>query len=151
MYTNKYNSRATARSRARTEAWAARPRWRLSRGKDIALGPGKADLLEAVARVGAISLAARELGMSYRRAWLLVETMNRCFVRPLVSTESWRGSGSALTPEGQRVLALYREMETRSLSAAAPYLAQLEALLAGGPRQPRRPRSRSRNPSSRSR
>lgn len=146
MYTNKYNGRATAGSRGRSAAWRARPRWRLSRGKEIALGPGKADLLEAVARAGAISLAARELGMSYRRAWLLVETMNRCFAKPLVTPSTWRGSGSALTPEGRRVLALYRELETRSLTAAAPCLKELEALLAGS-RQPRRPKARRKSPS----
>ncbi|HEU5181465.1 MAG TPA: LysR family transcriptional regulator [Candidatus Polarisedimenticolia bacterium] len=149
MYTNKYNGPASAR-RGRSRAWAARPRWRLNRGEEIALGPGKADLLEAVERVGAISLAARELGMSYRRAWLLVETMNRCFARPLVSTETWRGSGSALTPEGRRVLSLYRELETRSLTAAAPCLAQLKALLTGS-RQPQRAKARSRKRPSRKR
>lgn len=140
MYTKKHNGPAT-RGAARS-AWAARARWRLSAGKEIALGPGKADLLEAVGRAGAISLAARELGMSYRRAWLLVETMNRCFARPLVSPSSWRGSGSALTPEGRRVLALYRELEARSLVAAAPCLKQLEALLAGQPRSARSPARR---------
>ena len=147
MYTKKYNSRATAARGSRPAVWRARPRWRFSRGKEIALGPGKADLLEAVARAGAISLAARELGMSYRRAWLLVETMNRCFAKPLVSPSTWRGGGSALTPEGRRVLALYRELETRSLTAAAPCLAQLEELLDGS-RPPRSPRARRRNPRS---
>jgi molybdate transport system regulatory protein len=137
MYTKKHNSPATAGRAVKGSSWAARPRWRLSRGKEIALGPGKADLLEAVERTGAISLAARELGMSYRRAWLLVETMNRCFARPLVSTETWRGSGSALTPDGRRVVALYRELEARSLVAAAPALKQLLSLLDGPPRSPR--------------
>src|SRR5881296_845622 len=72
--------------------WEARPRWRLTRGKEIALGPGKADLLGAIDRRGSISAAARALDMSYRRAWLLVETMNRCFGRPLVVTTRWRGT-----------------------------------------------------------
>ncbi len=57
-----------------------KPRLRILFGADIALGPGKADLLDSVARTGSISAAAREMGMSYRRAWLLVDTMNRCFM-----------------------------------------------------------------------
>ena len=52
----------------------------------VALGPGKADLLEGIAATGSISAAAREAGMSYRRAWILVDTMNACFAKPLVMT-----------------------------------------------------------------
>ena len=144
MYTKKYNDSATAGRRGRRDSWRARPRWRVSRGQDIALGPGKADLLEAVERTGAISLAARELGMSYRRAWLLVETMNRCFARPLVSTETWRGSGSALTAEGRRVLSLYRDLEARSLAAAGPCLRKLESLLQVSQPAPRAKRNKRR-------
>ncbi|MFY8195818.1 MAG: winged helix-turn-helix domain-containing protein, partial [Novosphingobium sp.] len=55
-------------------------------GDEIAMGPGKADLLEAIAREGSISAAARAMDMSYRRAWLLVDTMNRCWQEPLVET-----------------------------------------------------------------
>jgi molybdate transport system regulatory protein len=105
--------------------WTTRPRWRIARGREIALGPGKADLLEAIGRVGSISGAARELGMSYRRAWLLVETMNRCFRRPLVATSSWRRQGAALTAEGRTVVALYRRVERQSATAARPALAAL--------------------------
>ena len=110
-------------------AWKARPRWRLTRGAEIALGPGKADLLDAIRRLGTISGAARELGMSYRRSWLLVEAMNRCFARPLVTTSSWRGKGAVLTPDGERVLELYRRIETDSLRAAKRSLAGLQKLL----------------------
>jgi molybdate transport system regulatory protein len=149
MYTKKYNGPATAAQKRSRVFWEARPRWRLSRGKEIALGPGKADLLEAVGRTGAISLAARELGMSYRRAWLLVETMNRCFARPLVSTETWRGSGSALTVDGRRVLSLYRRMEARSLAAAGPFLKQLQPLLAASAPAPRARGGRSKRASAR--
>lgn len=100
--------------------WRALPRWRICRGDEIALGPGKADLLAAIQRSGSISGAARELGMSYRRAWLLVATMNRCFRRPLVATSPFRRGGAKLTPVGVAVLALYRRAEATSLAATAP-------------------------------
>ena len=77
-------------------------RLRVTRGDDIAVGPGKVDLLEAIAKTGSITAAAKDLGMSYRRAWLLVDTMNRCFKSPVVDAESGgrRGGGTALTPLG---------------------------------------------------
>ncbi|MDE2089900.1 MAG: LysR family transcriptional regulator [Gammaproteobacteria bacterium] len=82
---------------------------------DIALGPGKADLLEGIAATGSISAAARRMGMSYRRGWQLVDTMNRCFKRPLVETSTGgvRGGGARLTDLGEDVLRRYRKMETR--------------------------------------
>lgn len=116
-------------NRKRSSRWTARPRWRIGRDGEIALGPGKADLLEAIDRVGSISGAARELDMSYRRAWLLVETMNRCFRRPLVETTAWRRGGATLTAEGRAVLALYREAEAASLAAARTALTALERRL----------------------
>jgi len=117
------------RAAGRRDAWDVRPRWRLSHGATIALGPGKADLLEAIDRTGSISAGARAMGMSYRRAWLLVDTMNRSFLRPLVATSKWRGEGASLTPEGKRVLRLYRGLETRSLKTGRPLLAELRKLL----------------------
>ena len=77
-------------------------RLRIHRGDDIAVGPGKVDLLEAIGATGSISGAARSLGMSYRRAWLLVDTMNRCFRTPVVQAEAGgkRGGGAQLTPLG---------------------------------------------------
>ncbi len=99
------------------DSWNARPRWRLERGDEIALGPGKVDLLEAIENAGSISGAARELGMSYRRAWLLVETMNQCFRLPLVATTSFRRGGASLTDNGRAVLALYRRIERESRAA----------------------------------
>ena len=119
---------------SRSADWEARPRWRLSRRGAIALGPGKADLLEAIAGTGSISAASRRLGMSYRRAWLLVSTMNRCFRRPLVATATWRGKGAWLTPEGVRALRLYRRIETGSLKAMATPLSELRSLLEPGRR-----------------
>jgi molybdate transport system regulatory protein len=110
--------------------WKAHPRWRISRGGEIALGPGKVDLLEAIGQAGSISGAARDLGMSYRRAWLLVETMNRCFRRPLVATSRFRRGGASLTGEGRRVLALYRRIQLASLAATQTSWAAIERLLA---------------------
>ena len=67
-------------------------------GSEIAMGPGKAALLRAIGETGSISAAGRSLGMSYRRAWLLVDTMNRCFAEPLVETTA--GAGARVTPAG---------------------------------------------------
>ncbi len=70
-------------------------RLRISRGQDIAVGPGKIDLLEAIDAAGSITAAARSLGMSYRRAWLLVDTMNRCFRAPIVEAEAGENAAAA--------------------------------------------------------
>lgn len=77
------------------------------------MGPGKADLLEAIARCGSISAAGRQLGMSYRRAWLLVDTMNRCWKEPLVATMpgGTAGAGARLTEFGATMLAHYRALQ----------------------------------------
>ncbi len=112
--------------------WQARPRWRLTREKEIALGPGKANLLEAIGRTGSISAAGRALGMSYRRAWLLVATMNRCFARPLVITSSWRSRGASLSSDGRRALELYRMIEAQSVAATQRPIEDLKSLLRGG-------------------
>ncbi len=90
-------------------------------GDEIAMGPGKADLLDAIAREGSISAAGRALGMSYRRAWLLVDTMNRCFEKPLVETHPGGGkqAGARLTPEGQAALAAYRALSSQAELGAA--------------------------------
>jgi len=109
--------------------WQARPRWRVQRGAEIALGPGKVDLLEAIERAGSISGAAQALGMSYRRAWTLVSTMNGCFAEPLVATAAERRSGARLTAQGRLVLRLYRRIEAESLRAARADLAALRRLL----------------------
>jgi molybdate transport system regulatory protein len=84
-------------------------------GDEIAMGPGKADLLEAIAREGSISAAGRALGMSYRRAWLLVDTMNRCFEKPLVETHPGGGknAGARLTGDGEKALAAYRALSAQ--------------------------------------
>jgi len=96
-------------------------RVRFSRGDDIAVGPGKVDLLEAIEASGSISAAARSLGMSYRRAWLLVDTMNRCFRAPLVEAEAGgkRGGGARLTRLGAEVIERYRRIERDAARAGA--------------------------------
>ena len=90
-------------------------------GKDTAMGPGKADLLEAIEREGSISAAGRVMGMSYRRAWSLVDLMNRCWTEPVVQTAVGGGSkgGARLTPFGHRLLNAYRELDARLTAAAA--------------------------------
>ena len=82
-------------------------------GDTIAIGPGKVDLLEAIQAERSITAAAKSLGMSYRRAWLLVDELNRALKAPAVETAAGGsgGGGAALTPAGERVLALYREIE----------------------------------------
>jgi len=104
---------------------------RLVRGDEVAMGPGKADLLEAIAQTGSISAAARSMNMSYRRAWLLVEVMNRCFVEPIVvrSVGGSHGGGAHLTDTGARVLAEFRKMEAAALGAAQAHGAAFADLL----------------------
>ncbi|QJQ00802.1 winged helix-turn-helix domain-containing protein [Herbaspirillum rubrisubalbicans] len=106
-------------------------RVRVMQGDTIAFGPGKADLLQAIAQTGSISGAAREMGMSYRRAWLLVEEMNRCFASPLVATATGgpRGGGAAVTELGQEVLARYRRMQKKAATAIATDLRHLHSLM----------------------
>lgn len=109
----------------------SKPRLRILLGADIAIGPGKADLLDALARTGSISAAAREMGMSYRRAWLLVDTMNSCFRRPMVETVTGGqgGGGACVTAFGLEVLARYRAMETRAAAAVASEMRAFSRLL----------------------
>ncbi len=95
------------------------------------LGPGKAELLERIARTGSIAAAGREMGMSYKRAWMLIETLNAMFRAPLVeSTRGGPGGGGAvLTETGQQVLALYRRIEAEAAEAGAGTLRGMQALL----------------------
>ena len=107
-------------------------RLRITRGDDIAVGPGKIELLAAIARTGSITSAARDLGMSYRRAWLLVDTMNRCFKSPVVAAEAGgrRGGGTALTAVGADVVRRYRRIEAAAARAGAVDIRAFLALLA---------------------
>lgn len=106
-------------------------RLRVTRGKEIAVGPGKVDLLEAIARSGSITRAAKDLGMSYRRAWLLVDTMNRNCKGPVVSAEAGgtHGGGAALTAVGEEIVRRYRRIEDAAAQAAAADIGALRALL----------------------
>lgn len=106
-------------------------------GAETAMGPGKADLLEAIDREGSISGAGRAMGMSYRRAWLLVDTMNRCWAEPLVAATpgGGPGKGAQLTTCGRAVLDAFRALEAELVAAArSPALARLEGLMAPQPR-----------------
>lgn len=100
------------------------PQIRIMFRKAIAMGPGKADLLRAIERTGSISAAAREMDMSYRRAWLLVDTMNQCFKGPLVETLTGgqHGGGARVTELGQDVLRRYVEMEAKAARSVAKEL-----------------------------
>ena len=98
-------------------------------GDEIAMGPGKADLLEAIDREGSISGAGRALGMSYRRAWMLVDVMNRCFRQPLVEATpgGGKGGGARVTAAGFNVLAAYRALSVDAKKATSgPNFSRLE-------------------------
>ena len=96
-------------------------RIRIALGEHIAIGQGKADLLEAIHRTGSISAAARELDMSYRKAWLLVDEMNQCFRTPVVvaAKGGTRGGGAQVTPLGEEALARFREIQAKASAAIA--------------------------------
>ncbi len=93
----------------------------------LAIGPGKVALLEAIAQTGSITSSAKKLGMSYRRAWLLVDETNRCLVRPavLTATGGQRGGGTSLTPVGVELIRRYRALERQIGVAVAGKLKSL--------------------------
>ena len=107
-------------------------RLRVVLAQDVAIGPGKADLLEGVGETGSIAAAGRRLGMSYKKAWGLIEAMNAQFGTPLVSTSrggSSRG-GAELTDLGSKVLEQYRKMEAKTVKAIAGDLTAMRKLIA---------------------
>lgn len=108
-----------------------KPRLRVLRRGAIALGPGKADLLQAIDERGSIRDAAGALQMSYMRAWTLVQTMNGCFRQPLVDAGRGgaRRGGARLTATGRRALRLYRAMEHAARRVARPSWNELRKLL----------------------
>ena len=93
--------------------------FRIYLGEEIALGPGKAELLRHISETGSISEAARRMEMSYNRAWLLMRTMNRCFKEPLVTASRGGDShgGAELTSLGKQILALYQRLESKFAAA----------------------------------
>jgi molybdate transport system regulatory protein len=97
---------------------------RVDLGAHGALGPGKIRLMELIGETGSISAAGRAMGMSYRRAWLLVDSLNRAFRAPVVATQhgGTRGGGAALTPLGAEIVERYRLMEKEAHRAAAGHL-----------------------------
>ncbi|GBU16335.1 MULTISPECIES: winged helix-turn-helix domain-containing protein [Methylobacterium] len=101
---------------------------RVDLGSGNRLGPGKVQLLEMIAHHGSISAAGRALGMSYRRAWMLVEAMNTGFGRPVVEAQvgGKAGGGARLSPFGADVVAHYRAVERAAALAAAPFLSRLD-------------------------
>jgi molybdate transport system regulatory protein len=123
---------AAAEMTKRDPTLILRPRLRVLRGTDILLGPGKADLLARIAERGNLRQAAADLGMSYMRAWKLVQSMNEAFREPLVETARGgpRHGSARLTKSGTSALAAYREMERRTLAASGPAFRRLKRLLA---------------------
>ena len=115
-----------------------RPRLRVEHAGEVALGPGKVELLGYLAETGNLSEAARRMKLSYMKAWLLVQVMNKSYRRPLVTAgRGGRGGGGAtLTPTGRRVLGLYRAMEASALAAVEADWREMRKLLRGGGRVP---------------
>lgn len=113
------------------------PRLRVVIEPDVAIGPGKADLLEAIRDTGSISAAGRKLGMSYRRAWLLVDELNQHLAAPVVAavTGGAKGGGAALTHTGEEVLTRYRAMEAACRTAIAADVQALRNLIKRNQRQ----------------
>ena len=109
----------------------ARTRIRILLGSAFAIGPGKADLLQAIEKTGSISAAARAMGMSYRRAWLLINTMNQCFRKPVVDTATGGkgGGGAQITPFGSTVLRCYRAMEVKAGASVSRQMPEFSRLL----------------------
>jgi molybdate transport system regulatory protein len=99
------------------------------------MGPGRADLLAGIAARGSIAAAGRAMGMSYKRAWALVEAMNATFSAPVVLAAKGGagGGGAQLTPLGERVLAAYRQVQAAAAEAGAPGLHELQEALAVPP------------------
>jgi molybdate transport system regulatory protein len=106
-------------------------RMRIRQAESVAIGPGKIDLLEAVQKHGSISAAARSLGMSYRRAWLLIDELNRTLKHPATVSEAGgvAGGGCVLTPVGEKIIFLYRDIEVQATKTCAPQITALTSLL----------------------
>jgi molybdate transport system regulatory protein len=104
---------------------------RVLRGRTPAMGPGKAELVERIAETGSISAAARAMGMSYRRAWQLVEALNKACLEPVVITAigGRRGGGAEVTAFGRELLRLFRAMESKASGAIAADLKRFEGYL----------------------
>jgi len=108
-----------------------KPRWRIVRGAETALGPGRVDLLEHIAETGSLRSAAARMEMSYMRAWTMVRSLNSRFRRPLVEAVRGgkTGGGARLTEMGRAVVVSYRKMEMQSQKAVKGTWEKLQRLL----------------------
>lgn len=99
-------------------------------GPDTMFGPGKAELLRSINETGSIAAAGRRMGMSYKRAWYLIDTMNAYFKEPVVASTKGgvKGGGASLTETGKAVLAHYQSMQRKAEAAAGGDLKKLAAL-----------------------
>jgi molybdate transport system regulatory protein len=124
---------------------------RVDFGPDRAVGPGKIRLLEAIGDSGSISQAGKSLGMSYRRAWLLIDELNRCFREQVVVARPGgsNGGGAALTPFGRGLIAKYRLIEARAAKAAKASLREMEGSLRAPSKRRKRPGKPDRAPAAR--
>lgn len=131
------DNRITMKSSIGISRLEEKTRFRVQVKHAVAIGPGKADVLQGIAETGSIAETGRRLAMSYQRVWSLVAAMNRDFVAPLVLTQrgGTAGGGAQLTPMGEQALALYRAIEQDAQSAVAKRLPRLLKLIRsdGGP------------------
>ncbi len=131
--------KTTRPGRKRDRTSAAAPTLRLTLRLDVGgrptLGPGKARLLELIGETGSISAAGRAMGMSYRRAWMLADSLNASFAAPLIAARPGGagGGGAALLPFGAEVVRLYRALEQRAAGGGVTELERLHAMLATSP------------------
>jgi molybdate transport system regulatory protein len=123
--------RSAPAAKRRQSVPQVRFRMRITHGDDIAVGPGKVALLEAIEQTGSITAAAKSLDMSYRRAWLLLDELNRSLREPAVdcSQGGRRGGGSALTEVGRQLVALYRRIELTAETECRGDIRKLLSLL----------------------
>lgn len=112
---------------------------RVDLSPSAAIGPGKIRLLELIDETGSISAAGRAMEMSYRRAWLLVDELNRLFREPVATAAHGgrSGGGASLTPFGKRLVRGYRQMETDARNAVAGYLTMVKGARSAGRRAAR--------------
>ena len=124
------------KSTAKRTAGATKPvvrfRMRITAGEVIAVGPGKIALLEAIVETGSITAAAKSLEMSYRRAWMLLDELNRSLKKPAVDSAKGgqHGGGSEITEVGRKVIDLYRHIEVTAAAACKADMTRLVGLLA---------------------
>ena len=115
-------------------------RFRIVLKPGVALGPGKADLLQAIDETSSLTAAAARFGMSYKRGWSLVQELNAAFAEPLVETEkggAGGGGGAKLTRLGHRILRRYREMEADATRAIEAGITDLRRHLADSATEPK--------------